>query len=198
MSNAVFPSNLPGLSWGVRKAPEFNTKVQRSTNGRELRAAFYSYPLYNFSLKFEVLREAGAINELQTLMGFFLQRQGQFDSFLYTDPSDNTVTDQSFGNGNGIQTQFQLVRPMGGFSEPVQNVNMMTNVKVNGTVVSNYTVSGTGLLTFASPPNGPLTWSGTYYYRVRFTMDVGDFEQFMYRLWELKKCEFRGAVGNKV
>lgn len=198
MSNAVFPSSLPGLSWGVKKAPEFSTKVQRSINGRELRAAFYSYPLYSFSLQFEVLREAGVTNELQSLMGFFLARKGMFDSFLYTDPSDYLVVDQSFGSGNGVQAQFQLTRPLGGFSEPVQNVNMIDNIKVNGTVVSNYTVSGTGLVTFASPPNGPLTWSGSYYYRVRFTMDVGEFEQFMYRLWQLKKCEFRGAVGNKV
>jgi uncharacterized protein (TIGR02217 family) len=197
MSNAVFPT-MAGLAWGVKKQPEFSTQIQRSINGKELRAAFFSYPLYNFSLSYEVLREAGATNELQQLMGFFLQRQGMFDSFLYTDISDCSVTDQSFGSGNGVQTGFQLVRPLGGFSEPVQNVNMLNNIKVNGTVVSNYTVSGTGWVTFASPPNGALTWSGTYYYRVRFSMDVGEFNQFMYRLWELKKCDFRGAVGNKV
>lgn len=196
MSNAVFPSNLPGLSWGVRKQPEFSTKVQKSVNGRELRAAFYSYPIYTFSLSYEVLREVGS--ELQTLMGFFLNRQGQFDSFLYTDPSDNAITDQNFGSGNGVKTQFQLSRSYGGFTEPVQNVNVLTNIKVNGTVVSNYSVSSTGLVTFAAAPTGTLTWSGTFYYRCRFTMDVGDFEQFMYRLWQLKKCEFRGAVGNKV
>ena len=197
MSNAVFPS-LPGLSWGIRKIPQFSTKVQKSTNGRELRAAFYSYPLYNFSLQYEVLREAVAVNELQSLLGFFLQRQGMFDSFLYTDTSDCSVTDQSLGNGNGVQAQFQLTRPYGGFSEPVQNVNLLSSVKVNGTVVSNYTISGTGMLIFASPPNGPITWSGTYYYRCRFLMDNAEFEQFLYRLWTLKKCEFRGAIGNKV
>lgn len=189
---------MAGVDWGTRKSPEFSTKVQRSTNGRESRAAFFSYPLYNFSLKYNVLRESVANNELQSLMGFFLQRKGMFDSFLYTDPSDNAVTDQSFGTGNGVQPSFQLTRPYGGFTEPVQNVNMLTNLKVNGMVVSNYAVSGTGLVTFAAPPSGALTWSGTFYYRCRFTMDSAEFNQFLYRLWELQKCEFRGAVGNKV
>jgi hypothetical protein len=40
----VFPA-LPGLAWGVTKAPTFQTRIQRAVSGRELRALDYPYPL---------------------------------------------------------------------------------------------------------------------------------------------------------
>jgi uncharacterized protein (TIGR02217 family) len=164
-----------------------------------------SYPLYTFKLSYEVLRDDVANNELKTLAGFFLARQGQYDSFLFTDPSDHAVTAQSFGTGDGTTTAFQLVRAYGGFSEPVQNVNGAPSIYVNGTlktVTTHYTLSSTGLVTFTAgniPTSGQaLTWTGSYYFRVRFTADMAEFSQFLQNLWELKQLEFVGATGNKV
>lgn len=65
MGNAVFPA-LPGLKWGAKKTPVWSTNIQKSANGRELRAAYYSYPQWRFSLSFEVLRTKAAINEGQS------------------------------------------------------------------------------------------------------------------------------------
>jgi uncharacterized protein (TIGR02217 family) len=117
MSNAVFPT-LPGLAWGVTKTPIWSTKVQRAASGRELRASYYSYPLWKFQLNYEVLR-ANALAELQTLVGFFNARQGSFDTFLYEDRDDKSVTDQAFGIATPAQSQYQLVRDFGGYVEPV-------------------------------------------------------------------------------
>jgi uncharacterized protein (TIGR02217 family) len=196
---------MAGLKWDSVKAPEFSTKVMRAVSGKELRAAYMSYPLYTFKLSYEVLRDDVANNELKTLAGFFLARQGQYDSFLFTDPSDHAVTAQSFGTGDGTTTAFQLVRAYGGFSEPVQNVNGTPSIYVNGTlktVTTHYTISGTGLVTFTAgniPTSGQaLTWTGSYYFRVRFTADMAEFSQFLQNLWELKQLEFVGATGNKV
>ena len=206
MGNVVFPS-FPGLKWDVVKEPGFTTKVQRAVSGFELRASFQAYPLWTYSLAYEVLRADQVTLELQKLMGFFLARQGQFDSFLYTDPDDNTVTDMQFGTGDGATVAFQLTRALGAggftFIEPVQNLNgAVVNIKDNGSVVAgaNYTVSATGLVTFTTAPASGhvLTWSGSYYFRVRFLQDVAAFSQFMQRLWELKKLEFIGAPGNRV
>lgn len=206
MSNQVFPS-LPGLSWDVVKRPEFATKVQRSVSGREFRAAFMQYPLWSFDLSYEFLRGGNLGAEMKTLAGFFLQMRGQFDSFLFTDPADSAVTDQSFGLGDGVTTQFQLVRAYGAggfaFIEPVQNVNALINVKVGGvakTAGIDFTVDANGLVTFASAPADgvPLTWTGTYYFRCRFTQDEAEFNNFMRDLWELKSLSFVGAPGNKV
>lgn len=198
MSNAIFPT-FPGLAWGVIKAPQFTTRIQRAASGRELRASLTAYPTYTFRLSFEFLR----VSEFQQLLGFFLARRGAWDSFLFTDPDDNSVADYQIGTGDGNRTQFQLLRPCGGFIEPVENVNVIDAVKVDGvprTPNVDYTVTSTGIVVFNPAPavGQAVTWSGSYYYRCRFKDDAADFSQFMKQLWELKKCELVGATGNKV
>ncbi len=199
MSNAVYPA-LPGLAWPVSKQPAFSTAIKTSVSGKEYRAAFMQYPLWTFELTYEYLRNGIAGNDLATLSGFFMARLGSFDSFLFSEPSDHAVADQPLGVGDGVTASFQLIRALGTFIEPVQNVNVLNNVKVNGVVVSNYTVSSTGVVTFTAPPavNAALTWSGSYYFRVRFLQDSAQFSQFMQDLWELKKVQFIGSLGNKV
>jgi uncharacterized protein (TIGR02217 family) len=211
MSNEVFPV-LAGLAWGVIKQPEYKTKIQKAVSGRELRLSYMTYPMYRFKMTYNVLRDdkstfdpSAPRDELKTLLRFFLARRGNFDSFLYTDPSDNTVVDQPFGTGDGGTTEFQLIRSYGvvgnGFAEPVENIDMTKPfaVYVNGLEDETVTVEN-GLVTFLTPPdlNDQLTWSGSYYYRVRFDMDAAEFNQFMYDLWELKKCELYGSLQNKI
>jgi uncharacterized protein (TIGR02217 family) len=193
VSQAVFPT-LAGLEWNVTRTPAWKTLIQEATSGKEARAALWSVPSWTWSLSYSKL-DAGTLAELQTLVGFFNARQGRFDTFLYTDPDDNSVTDQSFGTGNGAATQFQLVRAFGGFVEPVRDVNTLTNIKKAGVTQNNpadYTISATGLVTFTSAPaNGAaLTWTGTYYWRCRFLKDSSDFTAFVKQLYENKKVEF--------
>lgn len=202
MSNAVFPT-FAGLSWNISRSPEFSTQVKRAVSGKELRGAFRQYPLWIFGMSFEVLRDDLANNELEALAGFFLLRQGMFDSFLYTWPADGGATDQGFGVGDGVTKTFQLVRSFGGFTEPVQNVNAITNIKVATVAKSSpadYTIDANGLVTFAAAPasGAALTWTGSYYYRVRFLHDAAEFNEFMQNLHELKKLSFVGATGNKI
>lgn len=125
MTNPVFPL-LSGLGWSVHKTPTFASLVASHVSGREVRAAQYANPVWQFEVSFEGLdgTTAGAYGglgaqSLQTLMGLFLQCQGQFTPFLYADPTDYSVSAQSFGTGDGTTTSFQLQRTLGGFSEPV-------------------------------------------------------------------------------
>jgi hypothetical protein len=113
MSQAVFPV-LPGITWNVLKAPAWSTKVQQSVAGKELRAQFFSRPLYTWTLIYEMLRSSATL-ELQTLIGFFNARQGKYDSFLFNDPADNNVAAHGFGVGDGATTAFQLQRTVGGY-----------------------------------------------------------------------------------
>jgi uncharacterized protein (TIGR02217 family) len=199
MSNYVFPV-LPGLGWSVIKTPKWSTKIQQAVSGKELRSAWFSAPKYNFKLTYEILRGDSVNLELQTLLGFFNARQGSFDSFLYVDPNDNSVTAQSIGIGNGTQTVFALVRSFGGNVEPVMNINAIGGIYLNGAATSAYTVDGYGNVTFATAPASgvAITWTGTYYYRCRFVKDTSDFDNFMYQLWQLKELEFVGSLGNKI
>lgn len=192
MSQAVFPA-LAGLAWNITKSPGWNTKVQRSDGGKELRASFYSEPLWRWVLQYEVLRAATAFTELQTLMGFYNARQGMFDSFLFSDPDDNAVTAESFGTGDGVTTAFQLKRAIGGFAENVFDLNGTPSIYKNAVFQSSgYTVSASGLVTFASAPaNGVLlTWTGGYYWRVRFDQDSAEFNKFSVALWDMKQLAF--------
>lgn len=192
MGNAVFPT-LPGLAWGQMKTPMWKTDVKESVSGMEFRAALMTYPRYRVTMSYEVLRADSFNAELQQLIGFFNQRRGSFDSFLWTDPDDNQVTNASFGTGDGTTKTFNLSRLYGGFAEPVIDLNGAPVIKVNGTTQATpaqYTIAN-GKVTFVTAPaNGAaLTWTGSYYRRVRFMRDEADFEKFLQDLWSSKKVE---------
>lgn len=201
MSNAVFPT-VVGISWNVARVPEFRTKIQKAVSGRELRLAFMSSPMYTFKMSYEVLRQDALHNELKKIGGFFLNRKGSFESFLYKDPSDHTATDAVFGVGVGVATEFQLARPYGDtgslFYEEVQNIDGTPTIYVDGIEATNCSVGPTGIVTFDDPPTGVLSWTGQFFYRVRFNQDVAEFNQFMLNLFEFKKCELYGSLYNKV
>ncbi|TDR82211.1 DUF2460 domain-containing protein [Paludibacterium purpuratum] len=193
MSNAVYPV-LAGLAWPVKRTPEWNTRVQKTASGRELRAQFYSYPRYTYELQYEFLRGDQKNAEFQALMGFFNARGGQFDTFLFDDQCDDTVpasAPQQFGIGDGSSTTFQLARAVGGYVEPVLAINGTPTILISGAATSAFTVQANGMIQFASPPpaGAPLTWSGQFYWVVRFAQDTVDFEEFAYNFWRLNKVQ---------
>lgn len=194
MSNAVLPS-LPGLAWNVQRKPQWATVVKTSVSGREFRSAQQSYPLRRYKLTYEFLRAGSAAPELQQMEAFFNARQGSWDSWLYSDPDDNTATAQAFGAGDGATLSFQLVRSFGGYLEPVLDLNGAPQIFKAGvlqTAGTHYSISATGLVTFTAAPAAAaaLTWTGTYYWRCRFLQDALETTQFMRQLWDLKTLEF--------
>jgi len=85
--------------------------------------------------------------------------------------------------------------PGGGFAEPIVAPNSVNAIYFNGRTqnASTYSVDpNTGLVTFATPPTTGLviTTDFSYWFRCRFVDDSYDFENFMYRLWQLKKLTF--------
>ncbi len=84
-----FP-NLAGQGWSTHKKPVFSTLVAGHVSGREVRDALWQYPLWEFELTFDGLASDATsypslgAQSLQSLMGLFLQMQGQFGTFLYT------------------------------------------------------------------------------------------------------------------
>lgn len=118
MSNAVYPA-LPGLAWPTKRTPLWKTKVSTTPSGREFRTAPMLVPRYRYTLQYDFLRSSAALQEYQTLFGFFNARSGAFDTFLYRDPDDNTISGQPIGVGDGAIASFQLLRSLGGFSAPI-------------------------------------------------------------------------------
>jgi uncharacterized protein (TIGR02217 family) len=188
MSDIVFPA-LPGLQWDRLKKPTFSTSVHKAVSGKEARASFWFYPIWQIELAYEILR-ADATDELNTLMGLFLQMHGAFDTFLYEDPEDCTVVNQGIGTGDGAVRNFQLLRRIGSFVEPIKAINGTPQIYLDGVIQeeAGWTVAN-GLVTFAVPPaNGVMmSASFSFYFRCRFLEDEAEFSQFMYKLWSLKQ-----------
>ena len=204
---AIFPS-LPGQGWSVTKSPRFATRIQRAVNGRELRALDQPYPLWTWTLTFPLLRDCNdtrapsspgpGYDELRTLAGFFLQQQGALQPFLFDDPTDDRVTAQFLGTGDSSRTMFQLVRNMGGFAEPITAPNTVSAIYFDAILqpAGNYTVdAATGLVTFTAPPPAgqSVTADFTYYFRVRFSDDTAEFENFMIQLWQARQIKLQSV-----
>lgn len=197
----VFPSNLPGLAWSVFKTPISSTRVLTARSGLEYRAANWSYGKYKWSLTYTCLRShRNGLTELQELMGFCLGMQGMYSPFLYTDPSDNNVTNQGLGTGNATQTVFPLVRTFGGWTDPNLVANAVTTVYLNGVPTTDYTLVQVGQygldsISMNSAPGSGVVLSATfsYYWPVRFMQDENEFENFSDRFWSMKKLEFQSV-----
>ena len=94
MSALIFPT-LSGLDIDIKRTPIYSTEVQQSSNGLELRAAFWSYPRYKISLSFNFLRSASywksSQNEWETLVGFLARMAANYDTFYFEMPDDYYV-----------------------------------------------------------------------------------------------------------
>jgi hypothetical protein len=193
---------LAGLGWSVHKKPVFSTLVASHVSGREVRDALYQNPIWQFELTFDGLsssptsyRGLGA-NSMQALMGFFLQMQGQFGTFLYTDPADNAATNVTFASGDGVTTTFTASRFMGAFLEPVGWVLTISNIFLNGVnQPSGWDLAQPNSLVFTSPPGSGVLISATFTYafQCRFDEDDMDFEEFMSNLWRVDSIKFKSV-----
>ena len=193
-TGAVFPS-LPGITYPAKRSPNWPTVKQDALSGRRTRVPLQSFPTYNYELQFSFLRSDSVDLEWQQLEGFINSLNGPAQLFGYSDPNDNAVTNQGFGEGDGTTLgPFQLVRSLGGFVIPVYLLNGNPAIKVAGTTNSAWTVDAYGRVTFNSgsaPANGALlTWTGSYYMPCRLDDEVVDFSQFLYQLFELKSLKF--------
>ncbi len=206
MSNLVFDPLLP-YGYSVFKIPTWATRTQRAMSGRELRRPDYANPIWNFRLTFEILRDrqigevggGGLTSEIRRLMDFFNQLSGAYDTFLYADPTDFSVVDESLGTGDGARTEFQLVRRLygNGFPEAIIAPHAITNVKVNGSVTAAYTLdSNTGIITFTSAPAAAATITATFtfYFRCNMMTDLAEFENMLVLRWRLGELRFKSVI----
>lgn len=172
MSTATMPV-LAGMGYPVVRTPVWDTDTQKSISGKQVRLAYMTAPLYEWSADVNVLRSLVSPEDFQTLIGFFNARQGSFDSFLYTDADDNSVTGQGIETGDGTTTAFQLVKSFGGFVEPVLAPNAISAV-----YLASVSIPSAG---YSPPTNGALTSTAsgslagaTYYVRSTWVTDSGE------------------------
>lgn len=207
MSDVVF-TWPPGATWPQKRKPVFSTTVQRSVSGRRTRMANQAFPTWQYDIPVEYLLATvnGNANiggdDLRTLLGTFLARQGQVDSLLLQDPDDNQVQGQLLGVGDGATLTFQLIRSYGGFfGEPIYAPNVVATVYVNGAAVpganwsvSNWGAAAPGVITFtagnAPGADQPVAADFSYYWPATFAADALEVERFASGFYEAKSVTF--------
>lgn len=195
MALDLFPT-LTGQGFFTEKAPIWSTAIAEAASGRERRRKLWSYPRWRFKIGYEVLRDISGGRDLTDLTTFFNAHAGRYAEWGFLDPTDNAVTAQAFGIGDGTTRGFQLLRTVTGaslsFVEPVRGVYGTPSIYVNGTPTGAWTVDDNGVLTFTSPPaaSAVLSWTGQFLFHCRFDQDDLSPTQMMARLWSLSGLTF--------
>lgn len=143
--------------------PEFSTNVSVTASGFERRNSLWS----NARLRFDVGPGIRSETELGALIAFFRARRGVARGFRLRDPSDYssngmvgspTATDQLLGIGDGIRTNFALLKSYGAadatqtrrITRPLPDTLI---ISVAGRIVlGGRTLAEGGTITFAAAP----------------------------------------------
>jgi uncharacterized protein (TIGR02217 family) len=200
----VFPK-LQGEDIQIWKQPTFKTDVFDALSGIDAAVMHYEFAKWSFGVPMQFLIDNEYKSDLLEIMSFFLAQKGRGITFLYSDTqgwsADNAVTEQETGIGDGAETEYQLVRTWAGVTEPVNNLNGDPIIYIDEVLVpdTDYTVSSTGLVTFDTAPvdNAVITWTGAYYYRVRFLDDQYKFTQGSSKHHTCDDLQFSGSVTNR-
>lgn len=185
MSLSVFPT-LEGSQAEIDREPMYATIIQRESGGRELRLNTQSAARYRYRISYDFLRQDAGGDEAQALQAFFAAHRGSWDSFFFLDPYNSAVTLRNFGTGDGSKTVYYLADEMG---ERVAGTTGAVSIYKDGvlqTITTHYTYDATlAKVTFVAAPASPLalTWTGTYYRRVRFAEDGLQLQRRFSRVW---------------
>lgn len=190
MSNLILPK-FQGWSYKKTITPIWNTQTYESQSGRETRIQKWKYPRYEIKLNYNFMTDETTQTtvldkgDIERMQGFFNAVAGSFDDFLYFDDTENFVENQTFGIGDGQTIQFQLVRNHPYWAEPVNGINEKPQIFVNG-IEAECEVDAYGVVSFVEPPEADaiLSWTGNYYFRVRFSEDQLDLGRTWNGLWE--------------
>lgn len=167
-----FPSDI---SYGSSGGPEYSTDVVITHSGHEQRNVNWSQSRARYNVAHGVKTKA----QLDALIAFFRARKGKAIGFRFKDWTDHKAQAVILGTGNGVQTQFQLVKRYanGGAEEqriitkPVSgSVSVYKDgVLQNSGVTVNHT---TGLVVLSAAPANGVVVSATFEFDVPVRFDT--------------------------
>jgi hypothetical protein len=167
---------------------------------RTQRNSLTPYPAWDFEVSFVYLPADAPFasigqTDLEEVMGFFLNRRGRYGAFLHRDPNDQQVIGGVQGVGDGVTTEFYFMRTLGGFAEPVGQVDIDAGwtVYVDGVAqVSGVSFFAPNQFVFdVAPDSGSITADFDFFFVCHFLADAADFESFNRDLWQLQQVQFR-------
>jgi len=186
--NVQFPV---GQTYGTEGGPGYETRIIETTSGAEQRIARKSQPRHQF----DAAHNVRTISDISEILTFYHARRGAAASFRYKDWGDyattstlcthdgSTVsdTDAIIGNGDGSETQFQLVKS---YADVGFGVTRTITLPVANSVVialdgtsqaSGWSVNDTtGIVTFSTAPTAgqQVTAGFEHDVKTRFSKEV--------------------------
>ena len=191
--NVLFPKEI---SYGSKGGPSFRTTVVSLASGLERR----NQEWMRVRSLYDVSHGIKDPEQMEQLRDFFYARRGMAHSFNYFDHADHQILNQNIGVGDGVKTQFQIIKSYidhGAFQydRPISKIEPNSDEpilvggvpRVKGT---HYTLNNdTGVVTFNAAPALGLTInlpSAIFYVHCRFDIDHFDpvHEFWLYQSWE--------------
>lgn len=189
--DVLFPESI---SAGCRINPRFNNVVVRGQSGRRDVQINWDAPLRKIDVS-HVVKDRSTLSEF---IDFWMTVRGTAYSFKFWDPSDyeagTTYVDDEIsyndeiqiGIGDGIETDFQLIKTYGSGVNPLvrkitKPIVSTVKIYVDGLEVpdTDYSISETtGIVEFdTAPPNGDVVaWAGHFYIEASFDNDDATFQ----------------------
>ena len=197
----VYPLPSSQCPYSRKRTPVWKSILQESVSGKQVAAALWTTPRWKWELQYDVIGTNTVNGRNYTgydaLAGLFHQCRGQYLPFRFLDPEDCSITGQHIGTGDGSTVSFQMVRSLGGVAEPVKDVMVSPQpvVYVAGAVVTGWTISADGVLTFTTAPaaGAAVTADFSFYWRCRFLSDELELENFADLYWSAGKVEFESV-----
>jgi uncharacterized protein DUF2460 len=210
---------LPGLLPNVTWRPIWSGEVQQHTSGAEFRVSYWSQPLWEWDLEYEILRDGnfqgGAWDELKKIVGLFNASLGSTYGFSFFNPDDYHVFQQLIGTTDGATATYTLVRTYGANNpalgyEGTENIGFLDQTQpfalyLDGSAspiaptdpTYGYTLSTTTpclqQIVFNSIPTSGhvIRVDQSYTYFARFKDQQQEFTKFMNKLWMMNKVTVR-------
>ena len=163
--------SLPArLAFGSTGGVERRTEIVTLASGFERRSTPWALGRRRY------LIGAGlrSLEDFAALTAFFEARRGRLYGFRFRDFADFGAVDEAIGVGDGVRTQFQLVKAYGEVSRPIQKpVAGSVSVKVGGAAAACSVDTATGLVTLsaAAGVGAAVTASFSFDTPVRFDSD---------------------------
>lgn len=178
-----------GIERGSGYGPMWRNVIQESIAGTEQRFAQWTNCRGVGDLSYGLLTSSDPLGDYAAILAIWRAHRGSLYPFRFRNWGDYTADDEIFGTGDGSETEFQLVKTY----DPCQillntpgdlfyvreiTLPVLTGltIEVDGTpqtIVTDYTITETGLVTFTTPPTNTklCTWGGEFDDLVRFDIE---------------------------
>lgn len=167
-----FPADI---AYGSSGGPEYATDIVASQSGYEQRNVNWEQARARYNVAHGVKTKA----QLDALIAFFRARKGRAHGFRFKDWTDYQATAESLGTGDGVTTQFQLMKryvsgavtELRTITKPVSGtVQIYKNAVLQSSGVSVNTT--TGVVTFTAAPAIGQAITATYQFDVPVRFDT--------------------------